>query len=228
MSASAPDPLLARVEGARHALKVFPLPGAVLFPGAALPLHIFEPRYRALVKDALASDGVMAIAQLQPGWEEGGHGGYAGRPPMAPLVCAGVIAWHEALEDGRYNLLLHGVVRARTEAELPPERLYREVRAALVPDAPYRGSEEEELRNAVLELAGRVPPAMTEGLLPLTARTSGGALADVVAAALVQDPERRQALLEELRPDARLRALLDDVGDLLVRLAPSKRTGPLN
>ena len=84
---------LERLERAKNALKVFPLPSVVLFPHTVLPLHIFEPRYRDLVRDALASDKVMALAQLEPGYE----GSYAGRPRMRPMVCAGVIAWHEEL-----------------------------------------------------------------------------------------------------------------------------------
>ena len=96
-------------------LAIFPLPGAILFPGLQLPLHIFEPRYRDMVKDALASDSVIALGDLEPGWETG----YAGRPPLAPLLCAGLVAWHEELEDGKFNLLLHGVTRARVLTDRP-------------------------------------------------------------------------------------------------------------
>ena len=80
---------LERVERAASSLKVFPLPSAVLFPHTVLPLHIFEPRYRSLVKSALTGDKVMAMAQLEPGYE----GSLAGRPRMRPMVCAGIIAW---------------------------------------------------------------------------------------------------------------------------------------
>ncbi|MGZ6161870.1 MAG: LON peptidase substrate-binding domain-containing protein, partial [Myxococcaceae bacterium] len=76
---------LERVERAASALKVFPLPSAVLFPNTVLPLVIFEPRYRSLVKSALAGDKVMAMAQLEPGYE----GSYSGRPRMRPMICAG-------------------------------------------------------------------------------------------------------------------------------------------
>ena len=100
---------LERIALTTHALKVFPLPSAVLFPHAALPLHIFEPRYRDLVRDALAGDKVMALAQLEPGWESQ----YGERPPLQPMLCAGLIIWHEELPDGRYNILLQGVARAR-------------------------------------------------------------------------------------------------------------------
>ncbi|HEX8819210.1 MAG TPA: LON peptidase substrate-binding domain-containing protein [Archangium sp.] len=215
---------LERIALTTHALKVFPLPSAVLFPHAALPLHIFEPRYRALVRDALAGDKVMALAQLEPGWE----GQYGERPPMQPMLCAGLIIWHEELPDGRYNILLQGVARARLLSELPSDELYRQVRVQLLPDGDYQGPEEERLRQAVFELAGRVPASFAENLLPVVARAQGGALADVVAAAVVPEPERRQTLLGELDVKTRLESVLDDVGELIARLSPVKPAGPLN
>jgi Lon protease-like protein len=205
---------LERVERAASALKIFPLPSAVLFPHTVLPLHIFEPRYRSLVK----------AAQLEPGYE----GTYAGRPRMRPMVCAGIIAWHEELDGGRYNIIVQGAVRARILEELPPDQLYREVRAAILPDTDYHGVEEEQLRQAMLELAARLPPPVAQGLLQASARASGGALADVVASSVVADVERRQDLLCELDVRARLRTVLAEVSEVLARLAPAKPEGPVN
>jgi uncharacterized protein len=216
--------LLERVQGAVQALKVFPLPSAVLFPHAALPLHIFEPRYRELVRDALAGDKVMALGQLQPGWE----GQYEGRPTLQPMLCAGFIAWHEELPDGRYNLLLQGVCRARVVSERAPRTLYREVEAQVLVDPPYSGPEEAQLRQALFELSGRVPPSFAENLLPAVARANGGALADMVAAEVVPESERRQELLCELDVAVRLREVLGEVGELLARLNPMRPAGPLN
>lgn len=213
-----------RVERAASALKVFPLPSAVLFPHTVIPLHIFEPRYRALVRDALAGDRVMALAQLEPGWE----GRYEGQPPMQPLMCAGVIIWDEQVEEGRYNILLQGVCRVRLDSELSNDKLYREVSAQVLPDLPYEGPEEEQLRQAVFELAGRVPPSFAESLLPVAARAMGGTLADVVASAIVPEAERRQELLGELDVKRRLEGVLDDVGELIARLQPVRPSGPMN
>ncbi|RKG61632.1 ATP-dependent protease [Corallococcus sp. CA054B] len=212
------------VERAAGALKVFPLPSAVLFPHTVIPLHIFEPRYRALVKDALATDRVLALGQLEPGWE----GNYEGRPPLQSLMCAGVIVWDEQVEDGRYNILLQGVSRVRMVKELSPDTLYRQVRAQVLADPPYTGPEEEQLRQAVFELAGRVPPSFAESLLPVAARAGGGMLADVVASALVPEPGRRQELLGELDVRRRLEQVLVDVSDLLSQLQPVRPSGPLN
>jgi Lon protease-like protein len=215
---------LERVESAKNALKVFPLPSVVLFPHTVLPLHIFEPRYRDLVRDALAADRVMALAQLEAGYE----GSYVGQPRMRPMVCAGVIAWHEELEGGRYNIIVQGTVRARIIDELPPRTLYREIRVSLLPDDERTTPEEEELRQAVFELAARLPPQVAQGLLQISARSTGGALADVVASSVVADVERRQELLCELAVGPRLRAVLAEVSEVLARLQPARPDGPVN
>src|SRR5580658_7703434 len=88
---------------------LFPLPNVILFPGAVLPLHIFEERYKTMTADALAGDRLIAMALLRPGWEKEYHL----RPPIDPVVCVGRIARWERLDDGTYNFLLHGMTRAR-------------------------------------------------------------------------------------------------------------------
>src|SRR5271166_1167351 len=89
--------------------RLFPLPNLVLFPHVVQPLHIFEPRYRQLMSDALADDRLIAMALLQPGWESD----YEERPAIYPGVCIGQIYKEEKLSDGRFNLLLHGAARAQ-------------------------------------------------------------------------------------------------------------------
>src|SRR5262249_9899582 len=94
-------------------LPLFPLPNVVLFPNVFLPLHIFEPRYRAMVSDALASDRMIGMVLLKPRWESE----YEGRPPVYPTGCSGVITHVDRLPDGRYNLVLRGVERFRIVEE---------------------------------------------------------------------------------------------------------------
>ncbi len=94
--------------GELSAVPLFPLPNVVLFPGAVLPLHIFEDRYRQMTADALEGDGLIAMALLKPGWEKC----YYGRPAIEPVVCVGKILSHEKLADGKYNFLLQGQLRA--------------------------------------------------------------------------------------------------------------------
>ena len=88
-------------------LPLFPLPNVVLFPNVFLPLHIFEARYRDMVADAVASDRMIGMVLLRPGWESD----YDGRPPVFPVGCSGVVTHVERLPDGRYNLVLRGLER---------------------------------------------------------------------------------------------------------------------
>jgi Lon protease-like protein len=107
-------------------LPLFPLPNVVLFPNVFLPLHIFEPRYRDMMADALGSDRLIGMVLLKPGWEHD----YEGRPPVYPVGCSGVITHVERLADGRYNIVLRGIERFRIVEE-DHERPYR--RAAIEP-----------------------------------------------------------------------------------------------
>ena len=85
-------------------LGVFPLPTTVLFPHAHVPLHVFEPRYRALVASALQGDGRLVIGTLKPGYEPD----YYGCPEVYPIACVGRIVEHELLEDGRSDIIVRG------------------------------------------------------------------------------------------------------------------------
>lgn len=106
-------------------ISIFPLPGATLFPGLQLPLHIFEPRYRAMVQDALARD--RRIGMIQPQRPEEGA-------PLFRIGCLGKIADVEALDDGRFNLVLEGESRFRMLHELDVVTPFRQIEAELVPE----------------------------------------------------------------------------------------------
>src|SRR4051812_45790988 len=105
--------------------RLFPLPNLVLFPGVVQGLHVFEPRYRQMTSDALASDSLIAVVLLLPGWEEE----YDSKPPVEPVACLGRVVWHEKLSDGRFNLRLRGAARVRILEEVPTDRLYRTAHA---------------------------------------------------------------------------------------------------
>lgn len=115
-------------------LSIFPLPGAILFPGLQLPLHIFEPRYRALVSDALVRD--RRIAMIQPKGTTDGA-------PLFGIGCVGRIGDVEALDDGRYNIVLEGEARFRLLRETDVSTPYRQVEGELLPDP-----EDEALSSA--------------------------------------------------------------------------------
>ena len=104
-------------------ISIFPLSGTILFPGLQLPLHIFEPRYRALVKDALARD--RRIGMIQPQRAEEGS-------PLYAVGCIGKIGEFEALDDGRFNLVLSGEARFRIVRELDVTTPFRQGEGELI------------------------------------------------------------------------------------------------
>jgi hypothetical protein len=106
-------------------LSIFPLSGAIVFPGLQLPLHIFEPRYRALVGDALARDRRIGMIQPQKPVEDA---------PLFTVGCVGKIGEVEAMEDGRYNIILEGECRFRLLRELDASTPFRKVEAELIED----------------------------------------------------------------------------------------------
>ncbi len=103
-------------------IPIFPLPNVVLFPNVLLPLHIFEPRYRVMLADALNGDRMIGMTLLQPGWQATPD---AERPRVYPLGCAGVITHVEPLADGRSDIVLRGVAKFRITSEPDSSRPYR-------------------------------------------------------------------------------------------------------
>ena len=96
-------------------IPIFPLPNVVLFPSALLPLHIFEPRYRAMVADALEGERLIGMVMLRPGWES--H--YDEAPDVYPIGCAGFITHADRMPDGRFNIMLRGMEKFRILHERP-------------------------------------------------------------------------------------------------------------
>lgn len=128
-------------------LAVFPLPGALLLPRGQMPLNIFEPRYLAMIDDALKSHRV--IGMVQPDSE----GEAARRPRLYPIGCAGRITQYAETGDGRYLITLVGIARFRVVEELSTTTLYRQCRADFEPylsDFTARVGEEEVDRDGVL------------------------------------------------------------------------------
>ena len=193
-------------------VRLFPLPNLVLFPHVAQPLHIFEPRYRQLMTDALDDDRMIAMALLQPGWEETYHE----RPPIHQIVCLGRIRQEEELEDGRYTFLLQGVVRARILEELDTEKMYRMACVELCRDVPVASpSEEETLRGrlgeSVLPFFSSHPPAFEQLRGLIASPVALGSLCDILCFALPLDTETKQTLLDESDTERRVRLLLSSL-----------------
>src|SRR5262245_12378423 len=103
------------------AARLFPLPNLVLFPHVVQPLHIFEPRYREMTADTLSGDRLIALVLLKSGWEEN----YDGRPAVHTVACLVRVVADQLLDDGRYNLLVRGLSRARLLGEVSDDKTYR-------------------------------------------------------------------------------------------------------
>jgi len=111
------------------AIRIFPLPNVVLFPQIELPLHIFEPRYREMVDDAMEGDRLIGIVLLRGDWRKD----YLGAPEVFPLGCAGRVASFSLMQDGRSNLVLRGERRFLIREEIVG-RAYRQARVQWLPD----------------------------------------------------------------------------------------------
>jgi Lon protease-like protein len=116
-------------------IPLFPLPNVVLFPAALLPLHIFEPRYRAMVGDALEGERLIGMVMLRPGWETD----YDGTPAVYPVGCAGFITHVNRLPDGCYMVMLHGLEKFRILQERRAREgseFYRVAHIESLPETP--------------------------------------------------------------------------------------------
>ena len=200
-----------------EALPLFPLPDLVLIPGTRLPLHVFEARYRALVAYTHEHDRIIGIPRLAPGWQSD----YEGSPPVHPVCGIGRIVRHEPLSDGRSNLLLACVGRARLLSEHLSELGFRIAHARLLDDLPAAGPAMQRaataLRAQVFSLM-RCSPRLAPGLSRIVEDHPDDAdLASNLAHVLIRDPDRRQAWLELDDPVARaelvMAALVDRVSE---------------
>jgi Lon protease-like protein len=183
-------------------LPLFPLPNVVLFPNVFLPLHIFEPRYREMVADALASDRMIGMVLLRPGWERTSHDPHA-TPAVYPIGCSGVITHVERIADGRYNIVLRGVERFRIERE-DHQRPYRRAVVERLVEQPMAARDRAAIRAYRSKLESLVAPSVEKGE---PAASAGGdprmpaAMSDedlvhALAQYLDLEPLEKQALLE--------------------------------
>nr|WP_264593686.1 LON peptidase substrate-binding domain-containing protein [Sphingobium sp. B12D2B] len=191
-------------------LAIFPLGGALLFPRMHLPLHIFEPRYRAMVSEAMAKD--QRIGMIQPS----GPGEPA---PLFSIGCMGRITEIEALDDGRFNIILAGEARFRVQRELDVPTAFRQVEVEIiegVEDEPgvlapsERAALEDEARAFAASLGYEVEWDAVETL-------DDEMLVNAIAQIAPFDPAAKQALLEA---DA-----LSDRNELIIQLMQFARRG---
>lgn len=189
-------------------LRLFPLPGVVLFPKAVLPLHIFEARYRQMTEHALASDRLVTIVMLRPTAEWKGKGS----PTLEEYGCVGRIVKFERLADGKFNFLLLGLHRVRLVREVPSGALYRSAEAEFIDDLVEEGDALRvviddliALFHAFLAAQGRAAPDLEA---VFSAALPAGTLTDILAHALPLPAEMKQDLLAERQVEIRIDALV--------------------
>ena len=199
-------------------LPIFPLPNVVLFPNVFLPLHIFEPRYREMVADAVASDRMMGMVLLRPGWQHE----YEQRPPVYPVGCSGVITHVEQLADGRYNIVLRGVERFRILEE-DHAKSYRLALVEPVPERSGSGDDRAAIQRQRSKLESLLAPTIERSLsgAAQTESTGGGHdskipptmpdedLVNALAQYLDLEPVEKQALLEQHSLRTRAESLVE-------------------
>ncbi len=194
---------------------LFPLPNLVMFPNVMQPLHVFEPRYRALVDDCLKGDRLIAMALLKPGWEDD----YDGCPPIHSIGCLGRVATFHRFDDGRYNLLLIGVSRIQINYELDTPEMFRRVNVELLSDLAIvvDATERTEVRRRLVDQFRRILPSMPEarGQLEqlLEEDLSLDVLTDIVGYTLKLGLDAKMQLLAELDSTQRARMLIEHLSD---------------
>jgi Lon protease-like protein len=215
-------------------LPLFPLPETVLLPHAIQPLHIFEPRYRKMIEDVMQSSGQIAMASFRgDDWKLN----YDGNPPLRQAVCVGHVVHHDALPDGRHNILLHGVCRARIEKIMEPmrDRPYRIARLSpLEPDTdqppdPNLQSMRKDLRQMLVNpRLSRLRCVDTVMQWFDNEEVSTTALLELIGFALVHDSELKYRLLAEASPIRRARLIRGELRNLDHLVSVADRQGYRN
>jgi uncharacterized protein len=186
-------------------IPLFPLPNVVLFPNVFLPLHIFEPRYREMIADALQEDRIIGMTLLRPGYEAN----YEERPAIYPIGCAGVITHSQPLGDGRYDIVLRGMekFRIRSEDHSGPYRIghVEGISEVIPPDEAVPLRQQRQRLEAVL--AAAIERVRAEPKFPPSVPDED--LVNALAQYLDLDVLEHQALLECDGVLARCRSLID-------------------
>ena len=199
-------------------LPVFPLPKAVFFPHTALPLHVFESRYRELTRYCLDQDWPMAIPMIAS--DEATDENTP--PELVEVAGVGRISHHQEMPDGRYGIMLHGLARIRILQEHSTDTPYRIVRAEILPNQVSNSSTLESdirtIRDCLTLLRSRIPN-LVEALTSLTGDLAPAVLADRLGSVLFRQPTQRQRLLEEQDVGERIRIVRDRVAALAARTA---------
>lgn len=178
--------------GEEFLLPIFPLPNIVFFPQTRLPLHVFEPRYRQMVKDALDSDQRIGIVLLRPGWEAD----YFGTPAVFDVLTLGTIEQAVPLDDGRYNIIVRGDMRVRVLGEVSRVP-YRTARVVRQPEVPRAMEDAYAQREWLADLSRQYLRYLPDqAAVPELETVNLDALTNALIMSLNLDVEEKQKLLE--------------------------------
>lgn len=173
-------------------LPLFPLPNLVFFPKTRVPLHVFEPRYRKLISDALIAEQRFGLVLIKPGFEAE----YQNAPPLFEYGTLAQIEQSVPLDEGKYNILVRGVVRFRIVA-MTSEKPYRVARVVAAPEAEPEAMEAWAQRQWLTDLSQRLLESMPgSGEVPELASASLEALSNALVMSLNLEPTEKQKLLE--------------------------------
>lgn len=195
-------------------VRLFPLPNIVLFPHVVQALHIFEPRYCEMLSEALESDHLITMALLSPGWENQ----IESSPKIGQTVCIGRIVSHTPTDDGKHNILLAGIKRARIVEELDVSTPFRQARVEILnePEAVLTDYELELYRENLLKVFRSFMPleaseSKSFGEL-LTRQLPLNVLIDIVSYAVNLPSQIKLSILGEADIVARYEILMDHLG----------------
>ena len=210
--------------GEEFLLPLFPLPNVVFFPRTRLPLHVFEPRYRQMVADAMAGDERIGMILLEPGWEAA----YDGAPAVHPVGTLGLIESLVELDDGRYTLVLNGKARFRI-VEQVVEAPYRVARVVRLPELGSSPEITYATREWLVELSLRYLEFVPEpNRVPELKTADCEELTNALVMSLPIDVEEKQRLLEVdavVERAERVGEMLRERLETLQFLAPFRHAG---
>lgn len=206
------------VPEALREVPVFPLPGTVLLPRTLISLHVFEPRYRAMMETCIEGNRLLAVAMFDEDGQPDAHG----RPSIHPVAGIGALRRSARLPDGRYNIVLEGLGRVDITEEHPPTRIYRRATARVLEDV--LPTDPLALARSVASLRALCTRALAQDkesddadlVEGLSNVHEPGALADLVAAAAVRDSIDRQRVLAEPDVLERINLVAGALGALLL------------
>ena len=206
---------------------LFPLSSVVFFPNTLLPLHIFEPRYREMVNTSLESEKIIGMALLKPGWESD----YYGNPEVYDVIGMGRIVSSETLDDGKINIFLYGLKRAKI-VEVVKESPYRLARVSLLDSV--KDSNDETLRVEIDELIQTwnlyLDDKQKSHRINVNTQLPLENLTDALASMIFPNVFDKQRLLEEVDIQKRAQIIINDLNSRLemISITSQKRKEIVN